>query len=123
MNRITINNRSDAAAARAFELVRKDIVHSVSHDFDNLAARWECESEVEDFNDYIQAMKGLLTKKCTFIYGKKRPFSMAFVVDSRLYELRATASRVTLKQLLHHATVLVPKAVIKLVKPKAPKHR
>jgi len=47
--------------------------------FDYLAARWEDESEYEDFNDYIKQMKKCVNSAgAIFVELKKQPFVLVF---------------------------------------------
>ena len=68
----------------------------------NLYARWQHESEYEDFADYAALMEKLfegMDDSFTFVKAVQRPFGMKFKVDGRLFRISASRSRYNLTEL------------------------
>lgn len=62
--------------------------------FDNLAGRWEDESEYEDFDEYKKVFQKSLPAGSKVVRMTSRPFEVEFVADGFQYKLRATATEI-----------------------------
>lgn len=83
-------------------MTTKELMNATSAKMFNIYDRWLDEHEYEDFKDYADYIKKIVSefKDITFIKGTKMPFGFKFKFDEKLYQYRVTAKEISIKTII-----------------------
>ena len=78
-------------------MMNNQFLDKVEPTFRSLYERWQDEKEYEDFAEYREVMKKLITEHgAEFLDMTKRPFAFKYTLNGEKFELRMTATRSSL---------------------------
>jgi hypothetical protein len=72
-------------------------INTICTKLDYLASRWSDESEYENFNDYIEAIKKVIPARAEFKKLINRPFSLGVKLNETKYVFTVKGRSITVK--------------------------